>query len=100
MRFLFQATPRSPELQIAGANSLADTHIDDALSHWDALLTFNSGTGVLGFLHGKPVATFGRAFYDGNGLTHKVHSEEDFMAFLEDRNSSFEAESRERFCIT
>lgn len=97
--FIYKPHPRTPELKIEDALDASDKHIDQAIELADAVVTFNSGTGVLAFLHNKPVATYGRAFYDGEGLTYKITAMNDLRAFLENLPSGFGDQHRKRFLI-
>ncbi|MCP4933883.1 MAG: glycosyltransferase [bacterium] len=97
--FVYKPHPRTPDLSIMGAISLADVHIDEAIIACDAVITFNSGTGVLAFLHEKPVAIYGRAFYGVDGLVSKISNLVDLEYFLRNLHTSFDVALRERFLI-
>lgn len=97
--FIYKPHPRTPELKVDGAHDVSDIHIDQAIALADALLTFNSGTGVLAYLHNKPVATFGRAFYGGDGLAKQISTLDDLVMFLENLPLTFDDDKRKRFLI-
>ncbi|QRQ83608.1 capsular polysaccharide export protein, LipB/KpsS family [Cupriavidus oxalaticus] len=65
---------------VPGAIELAPaTHVYDALSACDAVLTVNSGVGLLSLLFGKPTYNFGSAFYCHAGLSTQVCGLEDIV---------------------
>ncbi|MGY5322044.1 capsular polysaccharide export protein, LipB/KpsS family [Vreelandella aquamarina] len=57
-----------------GAVSADDCNIRDLICLSDAVVTFNSGTGLTSLLYEKPVYVFGDAYYASKGLAYKVNS--------------------------
>jgi len=64
---------------VEGAVDAGDQHITDLLSLADAVLTFNSGVGVLAMASHKPVMLFGKAFYQIDGINTYVNDENDVV---------------------
>lgn len=97
--FIYKPHPRAPELNIENALDASGIHIDHAIELADAVVTFNSGTGVLAFLHNKPVATYGKAFYGGKGLTYQITTNDELDTFLQKLTTSFDYKKRKRFLV-
>ncbi len=58
------------------------THVYDALAASNAVLTVNSGVGLLSLLFGKPTFNLGTAFYCHDGLSVQVRNLEDIVLGL------------------
>lgn len=95
--FAVKSHPREPLSAIGGVATQDDVNITDLIEASDAVLTFNSGTGVAAMMHGKPVGCFGDAFYGGNGLTASLASIDEMKQFLADPEKSHDADARDRF---
>jgi Capsule polysaccharide biosynthesis protein len=81
--FVYKPHPRAANLRFDDADNLMNVHIDDALAKCAAVLTFNSGVGVLAMMHDKPVAVFGRAYYASAQSITTVADMDDMCRFLE-----------------
>lgn len=72
-RLIYKNHPLSKEkVVIDDAVCIDEYHIGDALEVADAVCVLNSGVGVLACAYGKPVFTFGQAFYACAGLNYQV----------------------------
>lgn len=95
--FAVKPHPREPLAGIEGQSGLDGVNISDLLEAADALVTFNSGTGVAAMMRDKPVGCFGDAFYGGEGLTASLGSVGDLATFLGAPQQSFDGQTRARF---
>lgn len=68
--------------ELSGAVSADDCNIRDLICLSDAVVTFNSGTGLTSLLYEKPVYVFGDAYYASKGLAYKVNSYEEVINSL------------------
>ncbi|MFW6067633.1 MAG: hypothetical protein ACOC97_04785, partial [Myxococcota bacterium] len=73
-----------------------DAHVHDLLELADAVLTLNSGVGVLALAFGKPTLVLGRAFYAHPGLAVPVASAEEAHRALR-QGSAPDPETARRF---
>lgn len=89
--------PREPMSAIGGKPTASDVNIADLIAAADAVVTFNSGTGIAAMLQGKPVGCFGDAFYGGAGLTASLNNVADLAGFLRSPEDSHDVETRDRF---
>lgn len=68
-----------------------DFHFKACIDLCDIVMCINSGTGLAAMIYNKPTLLFGDAFYQFNGINHKVTSETNFMDLLyEPLNVDFE----------
>lgn len=71
------------DVTLAGDSCCAnDVNIRDLLDVADALLTFNSGVGVMAMAWGIPAMVAGHAFYEFDRVNAKVAAVEDVLGFL------------------
>jgi len=80
---------------VFGAYGGDQANTTDLLEMSDAMITINSGVGVQGIMHGKPVLHCGDAFYGWPGIARQVTDEEQVNAAL--RGFTPDAEKTERF---
>lgn len=95
--FAVKSHPKEPVSTIGGVATENAVNISDLIAAADAVVTFNSGTGVAAFLHDKPVGCFGEAFYGGKGLTSTLRNGGDLTTFLATARESYDEEARARF---
>lgn len=63
-----------------------NTNISDLLECCDKVVTINSGVGLYALIYGKPCATVGHAFYEGNGLAIHCKTVEDLKKFISEQS--------------
>ncbi|NOV22347.1 glycosyltransferase [Cupriavidus necator] len=81
-------------VNIPGATNVDQYNTKDLLDLCDAMITVNSGVGVLGLAFGKPVLHCGQAFYGSAGLAHQVLDESEVVAALNNLKPDFEKSLR------
>ncbi len=64
----------APDIQGINVSSF---HINDLMAIADKLVTFTSGTGVIGMIWGLPIVACGKAFYGQSKLVHAPNSDVD-----------------------
>lgn len=96
VRFIYKPHPQDSDVEIEGAYR-CDWHIDDLIRASDRIITFNSGVGVLALLHNKPVAVYGRAFYDGENIVKKLLTPEDMDLFACENKLSMSTVLQDQF---
>lgn len=76
-----------------------DENINSLISASDVVVTYTSGSGLLGLLDSKRVITFGNAFYSQHGLAVNADSVDDLKEILEKQStlSEIEKEKIKRF---
>lgn len=96
-RLIYKNHPLSKErISIENAVCVDEYHIGDLLEVSDAVCVLNSGVGVLACAYGKPVFTFGQAFYACEGLNYQVVAGDEVIAQIE-AGLSFDQEKGLRF---
>lgn len=81
--FIYKNHPlENSPLMISNAINADEFHINDLIDVSDAVLTVNSGAGLIAALLGKPVFTLGHSWYSLPGIACLVHDESDFIAKL------------------
>lgn len=96
-RLIYKNHPLSKEkISIENAVCVDEYHIGDLLEVSDAVCVLNSGVGVLACAYGKPVFTFGQAFYACEGLNYQVVTGDEVVAQIS-AGLSFDHERGLRF---
>jgi hypothetical protein len=95
--FVVKSHPKHPLSSIGGVATENDINISDLIGAADVVVTFNSGTGIMAFLHDKPVGCFGDAFYSGPDLAARLRSSGDLKTLLQAPGRTFSNEMRARF---
>lgn len=79
--FIYKNHPLEPSfITIDGAINADSYHIHDLINICDAVLTINSGAGLIAALLQKPVFTFGDSWYSISGIACNVNDERDFIS--------------------
>lgn len=60
-----------------------DIHVHDLIEISDAVLTINSGVGLISLFFNKPVFCWGDSFYSHEGLARKVSSVDEMLEYLQ-----------------
>lgn len=82
--FIYKNHPlENSPLMISHAINADKFHINDLIDVSDAVLTVNSGAGLISALLGKPVFTLGHCWYSLPGIACPVNDESDFVAGLD-----------------
>ncbi|WP_303596576.1 glycosyltransferase [Colwellia sp. 1_MG-2023] len=94
--FIYKNHPlETNPINITGATCADEFHIHDIIDHCDAILTVNSGAGLIAALLGKPVFLLGDCWYAQPGIACQINSEDEFLSNL--KRFSPSKEKRYRF---
>lgn len=81
--FIYKNHPlEMSQIKVDGAINANDVHINDLIDICDAIITINSGAGLIAALLGKPVFTLGDCWYSLVGIACSVKDENDLIVKL------------------
>lgn len=89
--YIYKNHPLEPsKMTIDGATNADCYHINDLVDLCDAVLTVNSGAGLIAAFLNKPVFTLGDSWYTMDGIACNIRDENDFLSKIESFNPSRE----------